>query len=62
MSYLYTTQKQIRAAFWFDNEHANRKKIGCDYCTDTSVLFCDYIQQLYMSGYISDKMVDKATL
>ncbi len=67
-----TTQKQIRAAFWKEQQAANPNSGRCygpisryshnDYRTDTRVAFCDFIDSLHRSGTISDALAHRATL
>lgn len=69
----YTTQKQIRAAFWDAHPTANRKKYPArdwtredkshrDYCTDTRCAFVDFVDYLSRDGIISDQLASRATL
>jgi hypothetical protein len=69
----YTTQKQIRAAFWEAHPTANRKKYPArdwtredksqrDYCTDTRCAFVDFVDYLSRDGIISDQLASRATL
>ena len=71
MLYTYTTQAQVRAAFWRD--HANvpgvtRRRItnyagnGKMHNTDTRCAFCDYIDALSKNGEISAELADRVTL
>jgi hypothetical protein len=68
MEYTYTNQAQVRAAFWRDNPNAQRRKItdysgkGKMYCTDTRVLFCDWLDALQRNGEISPELVQRVTL
>ena len=60
---LMTTQKQICEAFWESYPDASKKKTTSgDYVTDTRVLFCDFVEMLYQTGSISDKLAQKVTL
>lgn len=65
---LYTSQKQIRAAFWREHPEADREKIrdysgqGKMYKTDTRVLFVDFVDQLARSGLISADLASRVTL
>lgn len=64
----YTTQKQIRAAFWQAHPHADRRKItnyagtGKMHTTDTRCAFVDFLDQLHRAGQISDALANRATL
>ena len=66
MPYTYTTQKQIRAAFWRENPTLDRQKIGKpgarDYKTDTRLLFNDFVYQLEQAGQISEALANRVTL
>lgn len=64
----FTTQKQIRAAFWEDHPTLSRKKIadysgkGKMFTTDTRCAFVDYVDHLSKSGAISPDLADRVTL
>lgn len=64
----YTTQKQIRAAFWESYPDLPRRKItnyagtGKMYQTDTRCAFCDFVDDLNKNGQISDQLANRATL
>ena len=64
----YTTQKQIRAAFWDAHPDLPRRKItdysgnGKMYTTDTRCAFCDFLDALNKDGQISDAIANRATL
>lgn len=66
----YTTQKQIRAAFWEshpDHEaHARKWQIKTAthnrHNTDTRTAFTDFIDSLHRDGQISEKLAFRATL
>jgi hypothetical protein len=62
---MYTTQKQIRAAFWqgFPLGHPWRKRLKCgDYCTDCRCEFSDFVNMLARDGQISKALADRVTL
>jgi hypothetical protein len=59
---MYTTQSQIRAAFWSAFPEASRKIVGGDHVTDTRVLFVDYVDTLARDGTISDNLAQRVTL
>lgn len=65
---IYTTQKQLRAAFWESHPHADRRKItdytgkGKMHTTDTRCAFVDFIDALEKSGQIRPDLADRATL
>ncbi len=68
MAYTYTTQKQVRAAFWRDHPQAMRRKIpnysgnGTMHVTDTRCMFTDYIDHLSKEGLISQELAQRVTL
>ena len=71
MPYTYTTQAQVRAAFWRDHEGiagVTRRRItnysgnGKMHNTDTRCAFCDYIDALSKNGEISAELADRVTL
>lgn len=64
----YTTQAQIRAAFWQEHPTADRQKItdysgtGKMHTTDTRCLFCDFLDRLHRDGHITEALANRATL
>jgi len=64
----YTTQKQVRAAFWREHPTADRKRIpnfsgnGTMYKTDTRCAFADYVDSLARGGMISERLAQRVTL
>lgn len=70
MSYTYTTQKQIREAFWeahpdMDLEarkRGTRSKGQNEQYEETRIAFCDFIEHLHRSGEISDALLQRVTL
>ena len=64
----YTTQKQIRAAFWEAHPDLPRRKItnyagtGKMHQTDTRCAFCDFVDALNKDGQISDALANRVTL
>lgn len=71
MSYTYTTQAQVRAAFWRDHADVpgiTRKKIrnysgnGTMHNTDTRCAFCNYVDMLSRDGDISEALARRVTL
>lgn len=68
MAHTYTTQKELRAAFWQAHPAADRRMIknhagtGRMYCTDTRVAWCDWLAALQKDGAISEGLADRATL
>lgn len=68
MNYTYTTQTQVRAAFWEVHPEATRRKItnysgtGKMHCTDTRCAFVDYVDALCRNGDISDDLAQRVTL
>lgn len=65
---MYTTQKELRKAFWADNPQLSRKRItdysgtGKMYCTDTRCAWTDWLDALSKDGQITDDLVARATL
>ncbi len=68
MQHTYTTQKQIRAAFWAAFPELPRRKIknysgnGRMHQTDTRCAFVDFIDALSRDGQISQALAQRATL
>ena len=71
MKYTYTTQKQVREAFW--SEHRGLPGItprriknysgnGTMHNTDTRCAFCDYVDMLSKGGDISQELAARVTL
>ena len=67
----YTTQKQIRAAFWRDNSDrltrkqrtmTGRTPTQNDYPADTRCAFVDYVDMLQRDGQISEALAERVTL
>lgn len=59
----YTTQREIRSAFWEANPNASRKRgRDGDYLTDTRVAFVDFVDALARNGDISDALAQRVTL
>jgi hypothetical protein len=66
----YTTQAQVRAAFWDAHDgmpHITRCKVnphkrGSDYNADTRCAFVDYVDMLARNGDISDALAQRVTL
>lgn len=61
------TFKQIRDGFFqtynLKREYKNgRPKDQNDYCTDTRVFFCDYVDYLLKDGQITCSQADRVTL
>ena len=65
---MYTTQKQIRAAFWQAFPDLPRRKIpdysgkSTMYPTDTRCIFVDFVDHLHRSGQITEALANRATL
>lgn len=62
--FTYTTQAQVRAAFW-EAHHFYKRHAGWtqnQYPTDTRVAFVDYIDYLRRNGDISDALAQRITL
>lgn len=66
--YTYTTQRELRRAFWEQHPALSRRKItdysgnGTMYCTDTRCVFVDWIDMLSRDGQISEELAQRATL
>ncbi len=68
--YLYTTQPQIRKAFWEQHpqHEAHARKWGIKtapqnrHNCDTRQAFCDFIDRLAWNDEISDALANRATL
>lgn len=60
----YTTQAQVRAAFWQGWEgRARPKKLrNGDYPTDVRVEFVDFVDMLQRDGHISEELASRVTL
>jgi hypothetical protein len=72
---MYTTQKQVRSAFWqafregqFKGMNVTPKRItnysgnGKMHNTDTRCAFCDFVDMLNRDGMLADGLVDRVTL
>lgn len=65
---MYTTQKEIRQAFWRDHPGMTPHQIvdyrsdGKMHTTDTRCAFVDYVDALARSGTISEALAQRATL
>lgn len=63
---MYTTQKQIRKAFWESHPEASKKfRVYSEHITylcDTRCAFVDYIDNLARDGVISESLASRATL
>ena len=64
----YTTQRQLRKAFWEEFPNLPRKRItdyagtGKMYPTDTRVTWCDWVDFLQKNGDVSQELAERATL
>lgn len=58
---MYTTQKQIRAAFYAENPSAKRRKQN-DQPADIRAAFVDFVDYLHRAGLISDSLAARVTL
>jgi hypothetical protein len=65
---MYTTQKQIRSAFWKAHPDLPRRKIpdysgsGTMHFPDTRCAFSDFVDYLARDGQISDALAQRVTL
>lgn len=68
VKYTYTTQKQVRRAFWQAHPEADRRKItdyagtGKMYRTDTRTAFVDFVESLRRDDQISPELAQRVTL
>ena len=65
MKYDFTTQAQIRSAFWQGNEHLKhyiKSKTQNDYAATIRTEFVEFIDMLERSKHISPKLANKVTL
>lgn len=72
---MFTTQKQVRAAFWdawrdgqFKGLNVTPKRItnysgnGKMHNTDTRCAFCDFVESLNRDGQLKEGLVERVTL
>lgn len=72
MSYAYTSQREVRAAFWQDFDGVNgitskqwtnaHDGTGRQYNATTRCAFCDYVDMLARDGLISERLAQRVTL
>ena len=66
MKYAYTTQPEVRAAFWQGNErlHAEfrRGKRQNDYSATIRSEWVEFVDMLARNGHISNAMANRVTL
>lgn len=67
MEYSFTTQAQVRAAFWQGVSHntggsIQRKKVNGDYTTDTRCEFVEFVDMLARDGHITEALAQRVTL
>ena len=58
----FTTQKQVRAAFWETHPNLLRSKLHGDYHVDTRIAFVDYVDMLARDGQITETLAHRVTL
>ena len=60
----YTTQAQVRRAFWASAPAFQRRPgwTQNQYPTDTRVAFCDWVYYLRRDGQISEALAQRVTL
>jgi hypothetical protein len=58
---MYTTQKQIRAAFYAEHPTISRRPQN-DQPADIRMAFCEFIDALHRARLISDALAARATL
>jgi hypothetical protein len=62
MAYQITNQRDLRKAFWQDNQELDAKRRNGEYPVDTRMAFADYIDSACRSGIISEALAQRATL
>ena len=68
MKYQITTQRALRAEFWRQHPHLQRRKIpnysgyGTMHVTDTRCAWCDWLDSLSKDGQVSQELAYRATL
>jgi hypothetical protein len=64
MSYQFTTQAQVRAAFWqgWEGRPKPKKLRDGDYPTDVRVEFVEFVDMLARGGHISEALAKRVTL
>jgi hypothetical protein len=58
---MYTTQKEIRAAFYAEHPTISRRPQN-DQPADIRMAFCEFIDVLHRAGLISNSLAARATL
>ena len=66
----YTTQKQVRAAFWEAHPHFDeqcraagiRSKRQNEHCATLRIHFVEFVDALARNGEISEALADRVTL
>ncbi len=60
----YTTQAQVRAAFWqgWEGRPRPKKLRSGDYPVDARVEFVDFVDMLVRDGLISESLAQRVTL
>ncbi len=63
MAFTFTTQPQVREAFWQGFAGPRPKKLSTgDYPTDVRVEFVDFVDMLARDGHISEALAQRVTL
>lgn len=66
MTYSYTTEGQVRRAFWQGNEHLRqhykRGQRQNEYCATVRSEFVDFVDMLARDGFISESLAQRVTL
>jgi hypothetical protein len=65
MTYAYTTQAQLRAAFWAQLPNAStyrKSKRQNEQPCDVRMAWCDFVEEMHRNGDISDTLAQRATL
>ena len=59
----YTTQREVRKAFWNGVEYARVPGwTQNQYCAEIRMAFCGFVDYLQKSGQISESLADEVTL
>lgn len=62
-TYTFTTEKQVRAAFWQGSEHLRaRGKRQNDYSAEIRQEWVEFVDMLARDGHISESLANRVTL
>ena len=65
MKYDFTTQAQVRSAFWQGNKHLKhfvKSKIQNEYNATIRTEFAEFVDMLEKNDHISEKLANEVTL